>query len=117
MAKSNKVTMRCSHCGSSNVTRDAVCRWNVSAQKWYIVDLLDATDCEDCGGEASLMEHVEGAKRPYRVKVARIETKTAEVIVHATSKNVEGAADEAADNVDFSMIEPEPEPEYKVTYD
>lgn len=46
----------CRHCGSENVSRDAIARWSVTDQRWEISDVLDNADCDDCGGETSLDE-------------------------------------------------------------
>lgn len=48
--------MICGHCGGDNVTRDAIAHWDVSKQAWVITDVLDNTDCNDCGGQAKLKE-------------------------------------------------------------
>lgn len=46
----------CSHCGSDDVTMDAVARWNVAAQAWTMSDIYDGSDaaCGACEGETSL---------------------------------------------------------------
>lgn len=51
-----RVSYRCSHCGSANVTTDAVTRWNDTTQVWEISCLFDNSDCDDCGGETRLEE-------------------------------------------------------------
>jgi len=44
----------CSRCGSSEVTRDAVVRWSIAAQRWEVSGVFDNADCDDCGGETRL---------------------------------------------------------------
>jgi hypothetical protein len=41
----------CRHCGSTDVTNDAIACWNVKTQAWEIAGLLDNNDCNDCGEE------------------------------------------------------------------
>lgn len=51
-----KIKMVCSHCGSTDVRKDADAIWNVEKQEWELVAVYDNTTCEDCGGECSLLE-------------------------------------------------------------
>lgn len=51
-----RIKYTCKHCGGTNVTMDCVARWNVDAQKWEMSAELDNTDCDDCGGETTLVE-------------------------------------------------------------
>jgi hypothetical protein len=53
---STMVDIACSHCISRNVRRDANAAWNVSTQRWELSALFDQGYCEDCGGEARLVE-------------------------------------------------------------
>lgn len=48
------VEMICSHCGGTNVMRDAWAVWNIEAQNWTLGAVFDYAHCDDCGGEASL---------------------------------------------------------------
>lgn len=48
---------KCSHCGSTDVTHDALVRWSNAAQEWLISSTLDNSDCEDCGGETSVQSY------------------------------------------------------------
>lgn len=43
------VKIVCGHCGSENITRDALARWCVQSQAWEVSNPLDNADCEDCG--------------------------------------------------------------------
>lgn len=52
----NQIQMKCSHCGSTNVTRDAAVAWNMDYQTWELITVFDHSDCNDCGGECSLVE-------------------------------------------------------------
>lgn len=50
-------TYVCAACGSSNISSDAQATWSDKRQKWEIVCVYeDATDCEDCGCEVTLIE-------------------------------------------------------------
>jgi len=42
---------RCKHCGSSDVTQDALAAWEEDAQQWRVTSVLDNSDCNACGGE------------------------------------------------------------------
>lgn len=44
----------CKHCGSEDVTKDAIVRWDHDIQDWLFSNDLDHTDCNDCGGECSI---------------------------------------------------------------
>lgn len=46
-----KAMMQCSHCGSQNVTADALARWDVERQQWEASAILDNGNCDDCGAE------------------------------------------------------------------
>ena len=50
------ITIHCETCGSENVRRDASVEWNSELQTWEVVVVYDAADCEDCGGETTLIE-------------------------------------------------------------
>jgi type II secretory ATPase GspE/PulE/Tfp pilus assembly ATPase PilB-like protein len=51
-----KVSKVCKYCGSENVSVDATARWNVDAQAWELAGLFDNSDCDDCGGETTIVE-------------------------------------------------------------
>jgi hypothetical protein len=51
-----KVWMVCNVCGSRDVTRDAIVRWDEENQEWGFSSELDNTDCNNCSGEAHLDE-------------------------------------------------------------
>lgn len=55
---SKRLRMVCSHCGSTEVTRDAICRWSEEDQQWEVSTLLDNTDCCECGGETRINEEI-----------------------------------------------------------
>ena len=46
-----KIKMICPHCGSDDVTRDALARWSVEGQKWKVSSELDSMECEACDRE------------------------------------------------------------------
>lgn len=46
----------CSHCGSEAVTMDCSAQWNESAQDWEICGFFDSADCNDCGGQANIID-------------------------------------------------------------
>lgn len=46
----------CETCGSVNVTCDALARWSEELQQWELAGELQNTDCDDCGGQATLKE-------------------------------------------------------------
>ena len=41
-------------CGSDNVRADAYAVWSVPEQKWELLQIFDATICDDCGNEGKL---------------------------------------------------------------
>jgi hypothetical protein len=51
-----KITYVCSECGSDNVSCDATAEWDVETQAWVLRGTFQNTDCDDCGGETSLIE-------------------------------------------------------------
>jgi len=62
----------CRTCGSTNVSNDALARWNKTRQVWEIAGLLDNTDCDDCLAECSLKElRIPPAERPHRIVLVR----------------------------------------------
>lgn len=44
-------SMACGKCGGSNVLRDAVAKWDVTAQDWVLVGVHDCACCGDCEAE------------------------------------------------------------------
>ena len=44
----------CKHCGSRNVTTDAVLKWHLGRQCWATETLLPNADCQECGGQTTL---------------------------------------------------------------
>lgn len=51
-----KIQIRCKHCNSTNVVRDAWAEWDIETQKWVLGSVFDAAFCMDCDGESSLIE-------------------------------------------------------------
>ena len=51
-----RITKVCRHCGSENVSVDAVARWSVDAQRWEISGLFDISDCDDCGSKTDVID-------------------------------------------------------------
>ena len=48
----------CPRCASTNLTWDAITRWDVTTQTNIVVTLLDAGSCEDCCAELKHAERV-----------------------------------------------------------
>jgi hypothetical protein len=44
-----KVRKVCRRCQSEMVSRDAIVMWNKDRQDWEIVNILDDSDCAECG--------------------------------------------------------------------
>lgn len=51
---SNPIRKVCAHCGSENVTHDALATWNSDDGLWEIITTLDNADCNRCGGECTI---------------------------------------------------------------
>jgi hypothetical protein len=51
-----KIKKVCKYCGSENVSVDATARWNVDTQAWELAGLFDNSDCDDCGGETTIVD-------------------------------------------------------------
>lgn len=51
-----RISIRCGTCGGSNVMRDAWAVWSDEAQDWELGAVFDDGACEDCGGQARLVE-------------------------------------------------------------
>lgn len=49
MTNPPKIKPVCTICGSDEVTRDAIVRWDVEAQTWIISSLLEDLQCDHCG--------------------------------------------------------------------
>ena len=53
-----KVIKKCTHCGSTDVTRDADAKWDVGSQSWQLYQ-VNATDfCESCDGETTIVDEL-----------------------------------------------------------
>jgi len=46
----------CSYCGSTEVYADATARWNAQKGEWIMGTVHDDRYCDQCGGEANLIE-------------------------------------------------------------
>lgn len=46
-----KVTMKCPSCGSANVAKDALAKWDAKTQSWEICGTFDNETCLDCEAE------------------------------------------------------------------
>ena len=44
-----RIEMRCPHCGSENIIKDAAAAWDAEAQDWSLTCVHDHETCEDCG--------------------------------------------------------------------
>lgn len=42
------IEMRCPHCGSASILKDAAAAWDAEAQEWTLVSVHDHETCEDC---------------------------------------------------------------------
>lgn len=51
-----KTSFVCSHCGSSEVFRDAWSAWDKAKQCWELSTVFDYAHCDKCEGETSLKE-------------------------------------------------------------
>jgi hypothetical protein len=51
-----RVKKCCKYCGSENVSVDATARWDVETQRWELAGLFDNSDCDDCGGETTIVD-------------------------------------------------------------
>jgi hypothetical protein len=54
----DRFTFACPHCASTNLTWDAITRWNIATQTNVVVTLLDTGSCEDCCAEIKQAEQV-----------------------------------------------------------
>ena len=54
----NRIALLCATCGSTDITQDALANWCVERQQWELCGVLDATNCEACRHETSLVEAV-----------------------------------------------------------
>ena len=53
-----RFTFACPRCASTNLTWDAITRWDVATQTNVVVTLLDTGSCEDCCAELKQAERV-----------------------------------------------------------
>ena len=45
----------CNHCGSEDVSADAIARWDDENQDWKLIDVYDkGYACDQCGGECRI---------------------------------------------------------------
>jgi hypothetical protein len=67
-----RVYKLCRHCGSADVSTDAVVRWNVDTQEWECSGILDEGDCcDECSHEhISTVPEAEALKLLERRKAA-----------------------------------------------
>ena len=58
-----KVVMSCTHCGSTEVYRDAWAEWDVESQSWVLQDVFDYAYCCRCDGETRIeMKEIDDEK-------------------------------------------------------
>ncbi len=57
-AAAERFTFACPHCASTNLTWDAISRWDVASQTNVVVTLLDTGSCEDCCAEIKQADRV-----------------------------------------------------------
>jgi hypothetical protein len=51
-----RFAIRCSRCGSDEVSRDAWTNWATKQQEWVIGAVFDYAHCHRCDSETSLIE-------------------------------------------------------------
>jgi hypothetical protein len=51
----DKIELRCPHCGSANIFKDAAAAWDAEAQEWTLVSVHDHETCEDCDRSGDYM--------------------------------------------------------------
>ena len=51
-----KISIRCRHCGSADVVRDASAEWDDTQQDWVLASVFDAAYCNLCEADTSLDE-------------------------------------------------------------
>ena len=51
-----RIEIACGRCGSDDVGREATARWDVSAQAWALGSVFDDGFCDNCNGDANLIE-------------------------------------------------------------
>ncbi|MAO54733.1 MAG: hypothetical protein CMM61_03420 [Rhodospirillaceae bacterium] len=51
-----KIEVVCHSCGSPDVGRDATAKWDTANQTWDLGTVYDQGFCEDCNGDAVLIE-------------------------------------------------------------
>ena len=50
-----KLKMKCGHCGSSDVLKDAFVEWDYEAQIWVVHNVFDkGSYCQTCDGECTI---------------------------------------------------------------
>lgn len=63
MHSGTRVGYVCANCGSSNVTSDAIAKWDSAKQQWTVAGHYDSSECRRCQCETHLVE-VELALQP-----------------------------------------------------
>jgi len=58
--KMAKRVMKCAHCGSSEVRKDAWAAWDLHAQQWEVAAIYDHVYCLDCDAETTIVEEEVG---------------------------------------------------------
>lgn len=61
---SQKITIHCRSCRSTDVVRDAWAAWDEDAQEWGLDNTFDAAFCNTCEGETALVERDAGTGMP-----------------------------------------------------
>ena len=56
-----RITIACSVCDSSKVTRDAWAEWEVARQEWVLGAVYDQGFCHRCEEEQKLVERAVGS--------------------------------------------------------
>jgi hypothetical protein len=52
----------CSYCGSEDVKVDAFASWNKDENKWELESVYEKGICDDCDGEATIIDKEEDEK-------------------------------------------------------
>ena len=69
--------MKCKHCSSASVMRDAWAAWDVDGQDWALENVFDQAYCNDCSKETSLIEEEVQGDSPSKVDPNSIDLEAA----------------------------------------
>ncbi len=69
--------MKCKHCNSASVMRDAWAQWDVDDQDWVLGSVFDQAYCNACSGETTLVEEEVQGESPNAVTQKPIDLEAA----------------------------------------